>query len=200
MANERRLIIAIDCDDVLIPTAPRVIAAYNEKYGTTLGLESFYGQDPDPWGVKEMKDASQRVGEILLADEIIPDNDTVEVIHDFASRHELHLVTGRSQILEQLTLSMISTYFPGCFQSIELTNFYDEAHRRSKGDVCRALGADILIDDHIEHIQSVLAVGMKEVIVFGDYSWNQAEQLPEGATRCRDWNEVREEIQRVAQR
>lgn len=201
MASERRLIIAIDCDDVLVPTAPAVISAYNEKYSTALGLEDFYGQDPARWGVKDLRHVSDRVGEFLQSDEhakIIPDDYTVEVVQDLASRHELHLVTGRGQILEQLTLKMITKYFPGCFKSIELTNFYDETHRRSKGDVCRELGADILVDDHIEHIHSVLAVGMKEVIVFGDYPWNQAEQLPAGATRCRDWNEVRKEIRRVA--
>lgn len=201
MTTERRLIIAVDCDDVLVPTAPWIINAYNEKYTTTLGLEDFYGHDPAPWGVEDMRDASDRVGEFLQSDEhakIIPDDNTIEIVRDLANRHELHLVTGRSEILKRLTSKMISNYFLGCFKSIELTNFYDEAHRRSKGDVCRELGADVLIDDHIEHVHSVLEVGMKEVIVFGDYPWNQSLWLPAGANRCANWDEVRDEIKRIA--
>lgn len=191
----------MDCDDVLLPTAPAIINAYNNTYGTTLDLSDFYSHTPEKWGVSDIREASDRVGKFLLSEEhakIAPEKEVIAAIDTLSRLHELHLVTGRNQSLEGLTLDMITRYFPGRFKSVELTNFYDDNHRRTKGEVCQELNADILIDDHIEHINSVLESGLKEVIVFGDYPWNQAEVLPVGAMRCRDWQEVSKEIERIA--
>lgn len=200
MSQVRRLIIAVDCDDVLLPTAPAIIEAYNDTYGTSLDLTDFYSKDPKKWDVVDIREASDRVGMFLLSDnaDIAPEDSTIQAIQDLSRNHELHLVTGRNQSLEGLTVDMINRYFAGCFTSIELTNFYDDNRRRTKGEVCQELNADILVDDHIEHINSVLESGLKEVIVFGDYPWNQVETLPAGAKRCRDWQEVSGEIERIA--
>lgn len=199
----KRLVIAIDCDDVLIPTAPEIIKAYNHEYGTTLDVADFYSRDPSKWGVDDIAQASARVGKYLLSDAhaaIAPTDEAVRAVSHLAKHHELHLVTGRSRALRQLTVAMVEKYFSDCFASIELTDFYDDAHRRTKGDVCQSIGADILVDDHLEHIESVLAVGMKEVIVFGEYPWNQSSTMPQGAKRCKDWVEVTAEVDKLAAR
>lgn len=38
-------IIAIDCDDVLVETAPLILAHYNKTYGTHLELKDMYSKD-----------------------------------------------------------------------------------------------------------------------------------------------------------
>jgi len=197
-----RLIIAIDCDDVLIPTAEAIIAAYNRDYGTNLQLKDFYSTARhEAWGTNDEKVAIDRVGLFLRSEEharIKPDLEAIAAVGRLALKHELHLVTGRSDYLESITKAMLGRYFPECFTSIEHTNYFEGQRKRSKGEVCAQLKADVLIDDHIAHGESVLASGLKEVIVFGDYPWNQAQSLPQGMTRCADWQVTEEEIGRIS--
>jgi len=198
----RRLVIAVDCDDVLVLSAERTIYAYNRDYGATLTPEFYYGPATvATWGTDDESLAVARVEQFQTSDEfrlVAPHPSTVMAIKRLAQQHELHLVTGRPDHLEEVTLTMLSEYFPGCFTSIEHTNYYNERKKRTKGEVCKALGADILIDDHIVHGMSVLENGLKEVIVFGDYPWNLHEDLPPRMTRCVDWAEVEQEISRIA--
>ena len=68
----------------------------------------------------------------------------------------------------------------------------------SKGDVCRALRADVLIDDNFRHLVSARDCGVGGLLWFGDYPW-QTEDLGDMPTvRCRDWREVEAEIERIA--
>jgi 5'(3')-deoxyribonucleotidase len=198
----KRLVIAIDCDDVLIATARHIIDDYNRKYGTRLNLGHMYKPASiETWGTDEDDVAIERVNEFLRSDEharLAPDPKAVIAIKQLALQHELHLITGRVNFLEAVTKNMLEEYFKDCFQSVEHTNYVipstSKAIRRSKGDVCIAIGADILIDDHLEHANNALATKLKKVIVFGNYPWNQQEQLPEGMVRCVDWTAVIEEI------
>ena len=74
------------------------------------------------------------------------------------------------------------------FESVEFTNYFSE-NPRSKSDVCRALNAQYLIDDHVHHATVVAETGIK-VLLFGDYPWNQAESLHPNITRKKDWPAV----------
>lgn len=189
-----RLTIAVDCDDVLVPTAEQIVAAYNRDYGTQLELKDFYSPASlDTWGTDDEKIAIERVGQFLRSDEhaaMQPNPEAIKAIASLALSHELHLVTGRSDYLEPVTQQTIDTYFHGCFTSIEHTNYFEGNKKRSKGEVCAALGADVLIDDHIVHGESVLESGLRRVIIFGNYPWNQADGLPEGMVRCNNWPAV----------
>lgn len=197
-----RLVIAVDCDDVLIATAQHTIDDYNRKYGTQLNLGHMYKPaSMETWGTDEDDVAIERVNEFLRSDEharLAPDPEAVAAIRLLADQHELHLITGRASFLEAVTKNMLEEYFQGCFQSIEHTNNIvsstSRAIRRSKGDVCVTIGADILIDDHLVHANDALTTKLKKIIVFGSYPWNQQEELPEGMIRCTNWPAVIEEI------
>lgn len=198
----KRLVIAIDCDDVLVPTASWIIRAYNTKYSTNLSVDDFYARDPLTWRVDNFDEAVQRVGELFQAIDratFTPFEDAITVVKKLADDgHELHLVTGRSPTLEPITNAMAEKYFNGCFESIEHTGHFDKISR-SKGEVCTQISADILIDDHLDHLSSVLEAGLKEVILFGDYAWNQKADLPSGVRRCVDWPAVEREVTRISE-
>lgn len=197
----KRLVIAVDCDDVLMPTAERIVTAYNRDYGTHLQLEHFYSPATlDTWGTDNDQVAIERVGRFLRSSEFAglePYPEAILAIQKFAANHELHLVTGRPDYLEPVTRKTLDQYFPGCFMSVEHTSYYEGKNKRSKGEVCAKLNADVLVDDHIAHGMSVLESGLQAVIVFGQYAWNQGNILP-GMTRCADWLFVESEIDRIA--
>ena len=201
----RQLVIAVDCDDVLIPTAEPTIRNYNDRFGTDLELRHFYNHDDlAPWDAITYDEAIGRVFEFLRSKEyclIAPHKGTVKVIRALAKDHELHVITGRPSFLAESTKESLNMYFPGCFKSIEHTNFItlstDTNIKRTKSEVCRSLGADILVDDHIAHAVDAFQAGIG-AIVFGDYPWNKQTDLPESMIRCQDWLSVEKEIARYA--
>jgi hypothetical protein len=85
---------------------------------------------------------------------------------------------------------MLERYFHGLFTSVEHTGMFGKT-ARSKGDVCVEIGADLLIDDHLHHAQQVAAKNI-DVLLFGNYPWNQAETLPKHIRRVQGWADVEE--------
>ncbi len=200
----RKLIIAIDCDDVLIDSSARIVERYNAKYGTSIDASHMYREDLD-WGAGSHEAAIERMNTLLeedrILDSLIPSEETISAVRALASQHELHLVTGRQTYLEPSTRALLDTYFSGCFTSIEHTNYIASAAslepRRSKGEVCAQLRADILIDDHVSHGKSVLSHGVREVLLFGDYAWNKTDDDIPGITRCHNWQEVLQNVETI---
>lgn len=202
--KQRRLVIAVDCDDVLIATARHILDDYNERFGTQVGSEHFYDTTDaslDVWGVATRGEAIERVYQFLQSDRharIAPETDAIAAIKSLADQHELHLVSGRVDSLKPVTERMLQIYFPDCFRTIEHTNFIvpldAKVVRRSKGDICRSIEADILIDDHPHHATDALSANIGKAILFGDYAWNRLDEIPERMVRCKDWPSVIKEI------
>jgi uncharacterized HAD superfamily protein len=183
--------IAVDCDDVIVETAPLIIEHYNQAYGTELELKDTYSHDLARWDAPDIATAVRRIETYLGTEEyqnIAPFIEAIEVIQDLSRRHTLHVVTGRTDFLAAATTDMLARYFPGVFQSVEFTNFFGE-NSRPKATVCQELGVDVLIDDHLHHATTVAECGV-EVLLFGDYPWNQSNALPANVRRVRNWREV----------
>ena len=202
----RRLIIAVDCDDVLVDTAHDLLQFYNEKYGTQLDETNFYPTSADVsiFDASTREEVIERFSERFMMPEyhkIAPSRAAVEAIRRLAAVHELHLITGRSVVMEKATTSMVEAYFSGCFKTIEHTNYITtdkEAKKRTKGEVCKMISADVMIDDYIEHIKNVVDAGIPHAIVYGDFDWGKRGNLPENTVRCKTWEEVEDEIERIA--
>lgn len=192
-----KLIIAIDCDDVLVPGVEDLINAYNQRHNTAVRLENAYLIDHPEWEA-ERTEAYKRLRDIHLSDDYVhstPHPTTQEVVRRLAQSHELHLVTAREPELERATLSMIDEFFPGCFVGIEHTG-----GRIPKGDVCTMIGADMLIDDGLHNLIKAKEYGVAWLVRFGSYPWqreNDLELLSE-AISCANWVEVEQEIERIA--
>jgi len=63
--TQRRLIIAVDCDDVLVPTARHIIDDYNERFGTQVGFEHFYDMTDATLDVGVLKAVKRRLKGLL---------------------------------------------------------------------------------------------------------------------------------------
>lgn len=201
----KRLIIAIDCDDVLVDTVHDILNFYNKKYGTDIDETDYYDDiRPERLGVATLHEAIDRFNERLMMQEhhdIPPTTEAIETVRRLAVNHELHLVTGRQQVFESATTRMVERYFAGCFTTIEHTNYYTvdkKAHKRTKGEVCRSLNVDVMVDDFLDHIENALDAGVPHGIVFGNFDWGKRRPLPKGAVRCLDWRSVEKEINRIA--
>ncbi len=194
----RRLIIAIDCDDVLIETTEYIVDIYNQQYGTSVALDKSHDQNNEQWQVPDGELLIQRFNEIQSTEEyarLMPMPEALRVVKQLARDHELHLVTARDGSIEAITEAMLDEYLPGCFTSMEHVG-----RDRSKGEVCQQLKADILIDDSIRNLLSALEYDLPAggALHFGEYAWNKVEPLPEGVVTCFDWEAVEREVERIA--
>lgn len=187
--------IAIDCDDVLIDSTAFVVATYNTRYATNVKLENAFVSSNPEWGV-DRPEVFRRFHEIYSSEEfrcLEPRADARASIANLAQNHVLHLVTARDLVLELVTLQMLNTFFPDCFRDI------CHVGEGSKGSICMALNADMLIDDNAKHLRDALDRGVEHTVWFGEYPW-QTQDLSDSnlGNRYKDWREVEREVNRVA--
>lgn len=196
----RRLVIAVDCDDVLVQTTPFFVNAYNEKYGTNVVLADARDGNGASWGGVDDEVVMDRWRRLMDTDGykgLRPDPLEVILLHELAQHHELHLVTARKENEREFTQLMLDTALEGVFTSMEFVGWDG-----SKGEVCKRLGADVLIDDSANHLHDALAQGLPAggAILFGDYAWNSASHMHDDLVHCVDWPGVKNVIDAIANR
>lgn len=194
----RRLVIAIDCDDVLIETTCFLVESYNKKFGTDVTLEHAHKPNNIEWGTDDDELMLGRLSKLQQTDEyarIEPIVEVVATVGRLAKEHELHLITARDGSVEAVTMAMLNKYLAGCFTTIEHVG-----KTRSKGEVCHRIGADVLIDDNIHYLMSAIENGLPlgGALHFGYYPWNQLDKPVEGVIECRDWEAVEREVLQIA--
>lgn len=190
----RRLVIAIDCDDVLVRTTPFLVDAYNAKYGTKATLAQSHDPAFDIWQADEDTQV-ERWGQLTETEgykDLGPEPTEARVLRDLAQRHELHLVTARKEHERKYTREMLERELKGVFTSMEFVGW-----NGSKGDVCKRIGADVLVDDNWRHLENAIENGLPEsgAILFGDYPWNEADRARSNLTHCTDWASIKSVIE-----
>src|SRR5689334_19284206 len=116
----KRLVIAIDCDDVLVEAVPSILDWYHQTYGIKIPLAKVYSKDLSVWGVEHDDEAIERVNDYLRSDtymQLPPVQEAIEVLRRLGARHELHVVTGRADFLEEATRRWLLEHFGDIFTS-----------------------------------------------------------------------------------
>ena len=189
-----RLVIAVDCDDVLLPSAARIVELYNQKFGTAVSLADSQTDTPD-WQASR-QEIGERIYDIQLSDEYLktrPYQQAIDTCRQLAEIHDLHLVTARPGRIMSTTIDMLERYFKGVFQEIEHVGLDG-----NKGETCRRLQADVLIDDNYTHLETAKVCGVANRIWFGDYPWQGEVATVSHTLRCKDWYELGREIEKIA--
>lgn len=193
----KRLVIAVDCDDVLVATTPFFVDAYNKKYGTNATLAQAHDASPEIWGANE-EVVVARWAQLTEEDAyrlLAPNPIEVSILRELAMQHELHLVTARKPEERELTQAMLERDLPGVFTSMEFVGWAG-----SKGEVCQRIGADVLIDDNARHLHDSIAKGLPKsgAILFGNYPWNEADSTHDDLTHCFTWPDVKKVVDSLA--
>lgn len=192
--------IAVDIDDVISRSAEGFSAFSNERWGTNLTAAQYSEEWAPLWGVsveeaieraKELHDAGAH-GTYLSYEEASP------VLARLKERYNLEIVTSRRAVVSNITEDWLAKHFAGLFSAVHYVGMWDEdvdphnVHQRlerTKADLCKQIGAEYLIDDQLKHCLAVAEVGIQAVL-FGDYRWNQHDNLPVNVTRASNWDEV----------
>jgi uncharacterized HAD superfamily protein len=195
MAKE---LIAVDVDEVLFPFIDVFLEDYNLKYSLNLTKDQFHTYEfsgPLGLSVPETVDRIYSFQKTLGSSSVEPIETAREAIAQLASKFSLAVITARHSQFETLTTNWINEHFPNYFANISLVGFADiMEHPKTKAEVCIEFGASTLIDDSLYHLRQCAAVGIKGIL-FGDYPWNQTDELPEGIVRCSNWTNVLEHLE-----
>ncbi len=187
------MVIACDVDEVLFPFISKLSSFHNEKYGTNLTTDSFPSfYFEEIWGGTQ-EEAVQKVVEFHHsggADEGEALHGSLEAIRELSGRHQLEIVTSRQTSILEATHKWLTKHYPECFSDVHFANYwYEDQPKVTKVDICKAIEADLLIDDHFSYIEECAEKGVKGIL-FGDYPWNR--NAPEHAfvRRAKNWPEV----------
>jgi len=193
----RQLVIAVDCDDVLVPTTPFFVKSYNERYGTNVSLEQSHTEGDDIWGVSHdaMLDRFAEMMKTEAYKQLGPSDDEIRILKELAEHHTLYLVTARKEEERTFTREMLDRVLPDVFTSMEFVGWTG-----SKGEVCKRLGVDVLIDDNARHLHDAIKEGLPKsgALLFADYPWNLPDQKHDDLTHCLTWQDVKLAVDSIA--
>lgn len=189
--------IAIDIDDTLFDHFKDLTTWYNKKYSTAIELADNHPKSDaelERWKADSIEQAVRRVHEFYDTRqyrEAEPYSGALEVLPRIATMFKLVVVTARDMdVLEEFTQEWLKRHFNGLFSSVHFTAQYSLSGKsRTKLDVCRELGATLLIDDSLENCLQMVNDDRK-ALLFGTYPWNEVLELPSGVMRVRDWYEI----------
>lgn len=201
----RRLRIAVDIDDVLAENAIGFVTFSNERWGTRLSVDDYNEHWSEMWRIDS--EEAERRAHIFHDSGVIRGYAHIggadEVLRNMSRVHHLMITTSRRLQVQSDTLLWIEEHFPGIFASsaVHFSGLWDTVHEGShkltKTELITQINADVLIDDQLKHCLAVSETG-RNAILFGDYTWNRADSLPDKVVRCHSWSEVEVEIERIA--
>ncbi len=160
-----------------------------------MSLGDYHSRDPKDWGSETIEEAIKRVQQFFTKPEFLdarPMDNAAESLSELSKKYKLIVITSRDNIIEGVTNDWLDRHFPMIFQEAHFTaRFNLEGKRGKKSAVALSAKAKYLIDDTLENVIEGAEAGL-EVLLFGDYPWNQIEELPERVRRVRNWQEVLE--------
>ncbi len=183
-----REVLAIDVDEVQFPFVPSFAEYNNQEYGTNLRPDDFLSYYFEDILQVPTEEVTRRVHAFHERDDlhVEPLIGAAEAIGELALRYDLVVVTARHPRFELRTTTWIQNRIGDYF-----SEFRHVGYSGSKIEVCRQIGAKVLIDDSPNYIRSCAGTDI-EGVLFGDYNWNRSEPLPPSAVRAVDWGAVLE--------
>ena len=203
MAERAKPIIAVDIDDVISTNARDFIKYSNEKFGTNLTIDDYHEHWIDVWKVdfekgKQWAEEYHNSGRFSDYGLI---SDAKEVLEKLKDKYKLIILTSRRTSINKITHDWIDKNFPNIFEDIIFTGFFDkvdgESITKTKAQLAKEIFADYLIDDQPKHILSASEIGIKGLL-FGEYSWNKIDSIPENVIKVKDWKEISEYFEKIS--
>ncbi|CAM6127369.1 unnamed protein product [Calypogeia fissa] len=199
----RQLCVAVDVDEVLGSFLAALNRFIEETYSVRHDISEYYIYDfMKIWNCSQIE-ANHRVHAFFDSDHfkngISPIPGAHQTLLQLASYCQLVVVTSRQHVIRDLTLEWIERHYSGVFKEVHFGNHFAlEGPSRRKSEICRSLGANVLIDDNPRYAIDCAECGI-EVLLFdfhGSYPWSKTPCGPEHPliTRVKDWKEVQEAL------
>ncbi|KAL4419874.1 hypothetical protein ABPG75_006972 [Micractinium tetrahymenae] len=207
-----RLRVAVDVDEVL----GRFLHSLNkfclEEYGMQYDVSDYHVYDFAKIWRCAQDESNHKVHEFFKSHHFAAGIETIPGAYDSLLRLraacDLMVVTSRQHCIQEPTLEWLEEHFPEVFTEVHFGNHFAlEGQSRKKSEICKAIGAEVLIDDNPAYAQECAAAGIHVLLYDWQhaYPWCKTADGPchDRITRVRDWCEVEQVLgvlaaQRVA--
>lgn len=189
-------VIAIDIDEVTADFISYFIYFHNLMYKTNIKkkqVSSYYLYEAFKTDKYEMGVRFDEFQSLRLLERLEPAKGAIAGINKLIKfGFSPHFVTARPRTIEQETKLWLKKHFKNLEAPLYFTHQAPGKMELKKSEICKQIGADILIDDHIENALDCAANGIK-VYLF-DAPWNQTKSLPGNVFRVKSWKEILEKL------
>ena len=192
-------LIAIDIDDTLADSTESLRIMANQRTGLNVPREAYqvkgeyWGYYERVWaehGVDKSYSFSDHKAEMELdQSSLLVIDGAVDALGTLATRYRIVLITARDRSWEAETRRWFRDRFDGIDFELYFTDHHHDDKGLTKGELCRQLGAELLIDDNDAHCRSAIDQGIG-AIRYGTYGWH-GDDVEEFAC-CRTWRDVLE--------
>ena len=201
--------IACDLDEVLGQYLIGYIEHYNNKFGTCHARDDFHSYDFSKVQGKHVNEIAATISEFHESPAFIENYPllpgSVEGVNQLQSIGDVHVVTARQYELKDVTEKWLKKHFMLEHDRLHIGNHFsnNSFEKRSKSQICRQIGAGLLIDDNLDYAIDVATSGVP-VILFdwdGQYKWNKpqdGQQLPTNIHRVTSWDGVVHKTREIA--
>lgn len=184
-------VIAVDIDEVLAEFMSYFVYFHNLMYKTSTKkeeVEDYYLHKIFNTDRDEMHIRYEEFRTFRLLERLKPVKGATQGIKKLIEMgFTPKLLTARPKDIEKETRKWLNIHFKG----IELPLYFarDTQDRFiNKSVVCKAIGAKIIIEDHIDNAIDCAENGITVYLM--DAPWNQTGSLPENVIRVKSWKEI----------
>lgn len=189
-------VIAVDIDEVTADFISYFVYFHNLMYKTSMRkdqVSSYYLHQAFQTDKQEMGIRFAEFQSLRLLERIKPAKGAIGGIKKLIKLgFSPHFVTARPQAIEKETREWLKKHFKNIDFPIHFTHPVSGKPKLKKSAICKSIGANILIDDHIENALDCAENGIKVFLM--DAPWNQTESLPENVIRVKSWKEILERM------
>ena len=191
-------IIAVDIDDTLADSTEALRRKVNELHGASISTEEYRSPGDYLYYYERLWEKhgleltlEELEGEMEKNQGHVPLTAGAAVaLTELSKRFKIILITARNPAWEKATKEWLHRHFADTVAEV----YFSEGPRTStgkktKGELCRELGASWLVDDNPTHCLSAVEEGA-EAILFGEFGWHH--KAPDHLVRCKDWPAVLE--------
>ncbi|KAB2072485.1 hypothetical protein ERO13_A07G017900v2 [Gossypium hirsutum] len=198
-----KITVAVDVDEVLGNFVSALNKFIADRYSLKRSVSEYHVYEFFKIWNCSRQEADIRVHEFFKSSYfkkgIHPIPGAQRALHRLSRFCDLSVVTSRQNVIKDHTMEWLEKYYPGLFQEMHFGNHFAlHGKSRPKSEICRLLGAKILIDDNPRYAVECAQVGIR-VLLFdyeNSYPWCKTESIDKHplVTRVNNWEEAEQQI------
>ncbi|WOL06513.1 hypothetical protein Cni_G15247 [Canna indica] len=201
--NAQKLVVAVDVDEVLGSFLSALNKFIADRYSSNHSVSEYYVYEFFKIWKCSRAEADVRVHEFFKTSYfktgIHPIPGARHALHRLANFCNLSVVTSRQNAIKDHTLEWIEQHYPGLFQEIHFGNHFAlDGVSKPKSEICRSLGAHVLIDDNPKYALECADVGIRVLLFDYDnsYPWSKTGSATSHpmVTKVHNWQEVEQQL------
>lgn len=196
MKEQKKLLIGVDKDDVLVEFNVRLATFHNTYYGTNYNIEDIQSYYLNETWKCNQDEALKRVVRFYHSEEFAdlePVSGAREVLTRLKEKANLIVITARPDYTSERTFKSLEQYYPGLFDGVMFTSTHiGDGPKKTKADVCEELGVGVMIDDHYDNLTGCAERGIKSILLRRPWNkkYSDAEVSTQGIIPVHSWSEV----------